>query len=306
MRRLVPLMVLVAFAGAGTAPAAAAPEDGTAPTETPTAASGTFTALTYNIAGLPEPLSGSDPAENTPVIGERIAPYDVVHVQEDFNYHAALYEADDHPHRTATSGGVPFGSGLNTLSNFPLREFERVTWDDCWINQADCLTPKGFTFSRVEIADGVTVDFYNLHADAGDAALDHAARRSNLRQLSDHTTAHSPGRPVVVMGDTNSRYTSGEDIVREFVADNGLRDPWVDLVHDGVPPGIGGPSPECDTATIDRCEVVDKIFYRGGDDLALTATDYSDDRADFLDDTGERLSDHDPIAATFRWSVPAR
>jgi hypothetical protein len=34
-------------------------------------------------------------------------------------------------------------------------------------SSADCLTPKGFTFMRVKIAEGAVVDMYNLHADAG-------------------------------------------------------------------------------------------------------------------------------------------
>lgn len=32
---------------------------------------------------------------------------------------------------------------------------------------ADCLTPKGFTFMRAQVSEGVWVDLYNLHADAG-------------------------------------------------------------------------------------------------------------------------------------------
>jgi hypothetical protein len=34
-------------------------------------------------------------------------------------------------------------------------------------SSADCLTPKGFSFMRVKFADGVTIDAYNMHADAG-------------------------------------------------------------------------------------------------------------------------------------------
>lgn len=263
---------------------------------------GSFTVLTYNVAGLPEPLSGSDPARNTPEIGRRIGAYDVVHVQEDFNYHDLLYAADQHPHRTETSGGVPFGSGLNTLSRFPVREFERVTWEHCWINVGDCLTPKGFTYSRVEIAPSVTVDLYNLHADAGDSELDLAARRTNLLQLSRYIDDHSAGQPVIVMGDTNSRYTRRGDILRELTDRNGLTDAWVHLVRDGTPPPVGAPAPEC-AGDADECEVVDKIFFRGSARVKLTATRYTNERAEFLTDDGQPLSDHDPISTEFRWTV---
>ncbi len=81
--------------------------------------SGTFSVLSYNVAGLPEGLSSGSPRANTPIIGQRIRPYDVVHVQEDFNYHASLYANNTHPVRTPTSGGVPFGDGLNTLADYP-------------------------------------------------------------------------------------------------------------------------------------------------------------------------------------------
>lgn len=98
---------------------------------------GSFNAITFNVAGLPPVINGNDvPGDkttNTARIGQLLTQYDIdlVHVQEDFNYHATLYANDKHPHRTATSGGVPFGSGLNTLSNFPFTDFERVKWDQC-------------------------------------------------------------------------------------------------------------------------------------------------------------------------------
>lgn len=86
---------------------------------------------------------------------------------KDFNYHAYVYKTDNHTYRTSTSGGVPFGSGLNTLSNYPWVEFQRFKWNKCSdIAAADCLTPKGFTTMRIRLSEGVYVDFYNLHADA--------------------------------------------------------------------------------------------------------------------------------------------
>lgn len=99
--------------------------------------SGTFNTLTFNVAGLPGFLNGNDvPGDketNTARIGELFTKYDIslIHVQEDFNYHATLYANDKHPYRTPTSGGVPFGSGLNSLSNFPYTGFQRVKWNTC-------------------------------------------------------------------------------------------------------------------------------------------------------------------------------
>jgi hypothetical protein len=133
---------------------------------------GKFNFLTYNVAGLPEIINGNevpgDKGTNANLIGTALATqaYDVVHMQEDFNYHAYIYATDNHPHRTPTSGGVPFGDGLNTVANYPWTGFARKKWNKCNLNSGDCLTPKGFSFMRMTIGQ-VEVDLYNLHADAG-------------------------------------------------------------------------------------------------------------------------------------------
>ncbi|MEV6710891.1 endonuclease [Lentzea sp. NPDC051208] len=194
--------------------------------------SGTFSVLSYNVAGLPEGLSSGNPRVNTPIIGQRIRPYDVVHVQEDFNYHASLYAGNTHPFRTPTSGGVPFGDGLNTLSDHPYSDLARDRWDRC--NGTDCLTPKGFTFSRIRVAEGVLIDFYNVHANAGSAEADLAARRANISELSRFVTANSAGNAVVIAGDTNTRYTRAADNIRELLSANGLKDAWVEEERGGV------------------------------------------------------------------------
>ncbi|WP_156723737.1 jacalin-like lectin [Streptomyces apocyni] len=305
MRRLLSALatgalVLTCLTGA----AAAAPTAAHAPaTPPPAATSGDFDVLTYNIAGLPAGIGDSDPETNTPLIGQRLGPYAIVNVQEDFNYHAALYANDRHPHRTATSGGVVFGDGLNTLSDHPFEDFQRVRWRDC--TNADCLTPKGFTLGRVRLAEGVFVDVYNVHtnADVTDAAL--AARRANIAQLSEFVRANSAGNAVIVMGDTNTRYTRAGDTIRTLVRDNGLADPWVDLIRDGDVPAEGSEALVCDKAApTDDCEVVDKVLYRGSALVHLTATSYRNDWRDFLRDDGTHLSDHYPHAVGFTWSLP--
>jgi endonuclease/exonuclease/phosphatase family metal-dependent hydrolase len=279
----------------------------TAPAEAQEAAaaqSGELSVLSYNIAGLPLGLGDGDPETNTPIIGSRLGSYDIVHVQEDFNYHAALYAADDHPYRTPTSGGVPFGDGLNTLSDLPFEDFERTAWDECASGSGDCLTPKGFTFMRARLAEGVWVDLYNLHTDAGSEPADIAARAANLAQVSAFMTEHSAGNAVIVYGDTNTRYTRTGDGIASFASANGLTDAWVDLVRGGDAPDEGDPALVCDDATVSvNCEVVDKILYRSGDHVQLDAGQYRNDHAAFRDGSGENLSDHYPIAVDFSWTT---
>lgn len=271
---------------------------------TPAAAadSGSFNVLTYNIAGLPLGLGDSDPETNTPLIGQRLGPYDIVNVQEDFNYHASLYANDKHPYRTATSGGAAFGDGLNTLSDHPFEDFQRVKWNDC--TGTNCLTPKGFSLARVRLAEGVFVDLYNVHtnADATDDAL--AARRANVEQLSDFIQANSAGNAVIVMGDTNTRYTRTGDNIRTLLSENGLTDAWVKLVKGGTPPAQGSDALVCDAAApADDCEVVDKVLYRGSKLLTLTATRYANDWKSFLRSDGEHLSDHFPHTVDFSYTL---
>ncbi|KUN89762.1 endonuclease [Streptomyces bungoensis] len=264
--------------------------------------SGSFSVLTYNVAGLPEGLSSSHPAADTPLISPRLSGYDIVNVQEDFNYHAALYAGDDHPYRTATSGGAGIGDGLNTLSTYPLDDFERVKWNDC--TGTNCLTPKGFTLARVRLAEGVYVDLYNAHPNADDTADALAARRANIAQLSAFIQANSAGNAVIVMGDTNTRYTRTGDNIRTLVDGNGLTDAWVRLVKGGTPPAQGADPLMCpESAPPNDCEVVDKVLYRGSPLVSLTATRYNDEWARFLDPAGQNLSDHFPHTVDFTYTV---
>ena len=267
--------------------------------------SGGFSVLTYNIAGLPEPLSSAPTPRqpSTTAIGARLAPYDLVNVQEDFNYHADLYAADSHPHRTPTSGGAGIGSGLNMLSDSPYRDFARVRWTSCQLDSGDCLTPKGFTFTRVRLAEGVYVGVYNLHTNAGTSAGDEESRAANLDQLSAYIRTHSAGDAVIVMGDTNARYTRAKDTIARFAADNELSDAWVQLERGGEAPAAGSDPLLCDeNAVTDACEVVDKVLYRGSRLVSLTATDYRNEHHTFLDPSGAMLSDHYPVSVRFTWS----
>ncbi|KAJ7595093.1 Endonuclease/exonuclease/phosphatase [Mycena floridula] len=274
---------------------------------------GTFSVLSYNVAGLPEGLSSGNPEVDTPLISPRLGPYSLVNVQEDFNYHAALYADDNHAFRTPTSGGAAIGSGLNTLSDFPYIDLERVKWDDCNLNDGDCLTPKGFLFTRIRVADGLYVDLYDLHADAGSDDGDRSARASNFEQLTEFINTWSAGMPVIVAGDTNSRYTSivDSDSLHSFSSNLGLTDSWVKNARAGVYPVEGTDALTCPfpfpagttQATMLACEVVDKILTRGSTVVTLTTTAFSNENDAFVDSAGAPLSDHYPIKSVISWTL---
>ncbi|KAK3303987.1 Endonuclease/exonuclease/phosphatase [Chaetomium strumarium] len=279
------------------------------------ATSGKFNVLSMNVAGLPAILNGNevpgDKATNSRLIGSKFAEYgyDAIHVQEDFNYHAYIYATDNHPYRTATSGGVPFGSGLNTLSKYDWVSFRRIKWDQCSnASGADCLTPKGFTFMRLALSGSsdnpstaVYVDVYNLHTDAGTEADDLTARQANLNQVAAYIAAWSTGNAVLVFGDTNSRYSRAGDTAVRSLLSSGFADPWVQLQRGGVVPTLES---LCDNPSRNNtCETVDKIFYRSSPLVTLAATAFRYESARFLQANGSILSDHNPVYAEFSWAT---
>ncbi|QRV78728.1 Jacalin-like lectin domain protein [Ceratobasidium sp. AG-Ba] len=270
------------------------------------AGSGSFNVLSYNVDISPELLSSGDPAINTPLLAPRLAPYGIVNVQEDFNYHAALYAGDTaHAYRTPTSGGVPFGSGLNTLSKYPYIDLQRVKWDKCAIGSGDCLTPKGFTLLRARLDTGVYIDIYNLHTDAGSESADISARSANIAQVASYINSNSIGNAVLIYGDTNSRYTRTGDGIRQFL-NAGFTDVWLKMVRGSSIPVEGSNAITCPSngqGVTNSCETVDKIFYRSSPALSLTATKFNNENSAFLNSTGFPLSDHYPLTASFTYTL---
>lgn len=266
--------------------------------------------VSYNVAGLPAPLSSSTPAVNTPLISPLLDAYDLVGVQEDFFYHDRLvasltfpYQSvkDDSANEYGEQLGFAFGDGLNSFSRTPFTDFTRITWDECFgtvTNGSDCLTPKGLSFQRHEYAPGVFLDVYNWHADASSGPEDLAARRSNTRQLAQEILDRSAGNAVIVLGDTNSRWTRAGDALPELAA-TGLTDAWIELIRGGDVPEVGAALTDCAAEVSRDCERVDKIFYRSSDVLVLEALAYDVPAALFSDASGVPLSDHDPVLVRF-------
>lgn len=249
---------------------------------------GTLSVLTYNVAGLPEPLSGSMPVEYTPMISPLLVAYDLVLVQEDFAYHEELVAAVDHPYQSdpkITGEGDPLGDGLNRLSRHPFGDHAREAWEVCYgqiDNGSDCLTMKGFSVARHELSAGVFVDVYNLHMDAGGSPEDLAAREAQTEQILATIAARSSGMALVVAGDTNMG-ASSEAILQTLLEGAGLRDACREL--------------ECGDDTR-----IDRIMLRDGDDVVLTPAAWRIDES-FVTPRGEPLSDHEAVAIELSWAV---
>lgn len=261
--------------------------------------------ITYNIAGLPQFISSAitPRRESIAAIGRLLNRYDIVHVQEDFNYNGHLYHnGNAHPFRTPTKGAVMTGDGLNTLSKFPVTHLRRIAWTDC--TGADCFTPKGFTYTRIEIAPDRFIDFYNVHANAYNHPRAALARRRNMEQLSTYIRLHSAGNAVIVMGDLNGRYSFGRDNVDWLLRENGLSDAWVNMHCQNRLPVPSNAIPSSDILSLtDSCETIDKVLFRSNAFIRLKPEAYALEKELFKNAEGLPLSDHHPVSVRFEWKV---
>jgi endonuclease/exonuclease/phosphatase family metal-dependent hydrolase len=264
---------------------------GTATVATEGTERGSFTLLTYNVAGLPILVSQSEPIRNMPRIGQLLNLYDVALVQEDFAYHESLHANSKHQYRSVPvtpDAKVGIGDGLNLFSRLPFSSFERVTWRAChgrFSDGSDCFAAKGFTFATEEVAPNVTVDVYNLHMDSGSAAADIEARSSQVEQLLTFMDTHSANHPVLVAGDTNMGSESESQLL-SMLKRAGLQD-------------------ACRTLACGRPHLIDRVMYRSSATISLRVTSLSLD-ARFVREDGKNLSDHEALGAVIQWARERR
>lgn len=256
--------------------------------EPPPVTEGTVRLLTYNVAGLPEGISGSMPAEYIPQISPLLNLYELALVQEDFAYHEELTAQAEHPyqsepHPDADPANAMFGDGLNEFSQFPFAPLDRVTWVECngqLDSGSDCLTIKGFFRATHSLAEGVEVDVYDLHMDAGGSPEDQAARDAQVAQLVDFIAESSAERAVIVAGDTNMD-EADESQLQALLDGAGL----VDV---------------CRALACGDEYRIDRVMVRDGGHVELTPTSWMIDAA-FVDPEGNDLSDHEAVGVELAW-----
>jgi hypothetical protein len=282
--------------------------------------SGDFTTLSYNVGGLPQEVSQINPKDHIPLISPLINDYDIVLTQEDFdwwiptldgldfvNYHTRLRAATDFPYQSEQHPGneavgldieterplLMVGDGLGILSRFPFDEFRRVPWASCGVAAADCLAMKGFGMARVELEDGVTVDVYTLHAEAGGEADDNVARAEGFADLAAYIEQNSAGNAIILGGDMNLHTEPDSDdpdnredarVWQSFLDRTGLTD-------------------VCDALACADSTRIDKFAFRSNDTIALEPQTWEFEVDKFKDAQGEDLSDHDALRVAWHWSA---
>ena len=307
----------------------------------------TFTAACLNVDGLPPTvkaagivnvkLNPEGPQETGTLQMSKLVSqkgWDFFGVSENFNYNDQLMSEIGGIYNTGTYRGaipssvtnvVPYlagnkwfdTDGLNLLwrSNISVSDEAWYLWNKrngITEDGADQLIAKGFRYYTVRIAAGLEVDVYILHMDAETTPADNEAREIQMTQLVDMILASDNKRPIIIMGDTNCRYT--RDNLKGLMFDRinaderfDIHDPWIDFPRGGVMPTLGAGSimvpghfDGTNHEAFQTGEVVDKIFYINNKDASakLTAKSYLHD-TDFTWPDGSEISDHYPIVIEF-------
>ena len=298
---------------------------------------GQFTCATYNVDGLPKKISlftinGDGPgADGTKNISAKIAQqnWDFVGFSEDFEYHSNLTSSLSAYQWGKHRGSVTSSALTKTLDTDGLEFAARrasCSWSEENIVQftssnggltsgANTCIKKGFRHYPVTVAEGVVVDVIithmNTYSSSGSGHIN--AQHAQLKQIAQYINnlVAKNNRPVILMGDTNCRYTR-HDFQTYFwsVLNSNLTcaDPWVEFQWNGVYPTYPSKSLMVSDATgtdsstdiicadTQKGEVVDKIIYINNPSapVQIKAQSYLRDYNNF-----KGLADHMPIVATF-------
>ncbi len=225
--------------------------------------------------------------------------------------------------------------GLNLLYRNKYRVLSEtiVKWNDHHgydDHEADGLINKGFRKYEISFGDKLNVDVYITHMDAGScdaigdceekeevdkckAGGDIGARTKQMQQLVAYIIANTTTNPVIILGDTNCRYTRDtvkRDLIDAINADPRLTisDPWLEQDYWKERGGFDAPELQIGQGSVmvsnpaygeQLGEVVDKVFYINNtdSDCKLTCTGYlHDDTFTYAD--GSQIADHYPVVAT--------
>ena len=308
--------------------------------ETPTApqkVTGQFTCATYNVDGLPQKISiisiNSDGpgSSGTSNISAKIASqnWDFVGFSEDFAYHSNLTSSLSNYQWGTYRGSVSSSALYKTIDTDGL-EFAARKATCSWSSEkitafsssyggltsgANTCIKKGFRHYVVTVAEGVEVDVIithmNTYSSSGSGHIN--AQHAQLKQIAQYINnlVATNNRPVILMGDTNCRYTR-HDFKTYFwdVLNSNLTysDPWVDFQWNGVYPTYPSKSLMVSDATgtnsstdiicadTQKGEVVDKVIYINNPNapVQIKAESYLRDYDNF-----KGLADHMPIVVKF-------
>ena len=299
---------------------------------------GTFTAASYNVDGLPSVINSDGPGSSgSTTISQRLAAdaWDIIAFQENFEYNTQIISALSDYQKGTNRGSVGLGNAfsqadtdglgfatLNSTTSFSGETFVKfnAAYGGLFDGANTCIE-KGFRYYTVTLKGGAIIDVYITHMNSKTDAGHISARQSQLKQLAEYIVAHDNGRPVLILGDFNARYTR-DDFGTYFWANLGdkvnyFSDAWVELVDkyriNGELLYAAGEYPEYGTyslvvtekykgeegdieCTTQGGEVVDKILYinNPNSDVAIFANSFERDM-DYTE------ADHAPVVSEFTY-----
>ena len=302
-KRLVSLLFAVVLVFGMSVPAFAAPVQKT------------VSMLCYNVAGLPSisgimGQQGASVSSNQYTLGRSLNKenlYDVIAVQEDFNYDCYLRSGlTKYKYKTDHSGGIPGGDGMNIFSKVPIYNAKRTPWNQAYgviENGADELTPKGILYAVLDFGDGIQVDFYDIHADAYDDPGSIAARDNNFRQLMRAINVRGTERPVIITGDfnTSAHLVQGAGYTQTMITEGHFQDAWVKCCNGGTydfSKYSAGPNPTSwsDGGSWGNWDSAEKFLYKDGGNIHIEATSFA--YKDYKNGDNS-ISDHKAAEVTF-------
>lgn len=261
-----------------------------------------LTVLSYNVHARPVL---DDPLHEFRFISPLLKRFDIVAAQECFTHHEELWADADHPVKifqgTLAAPWKLTGSGLSTLSRFPVEEVSSMHFSHGgnWENR---IASKGIVLSRMRI-HGVAIDVYNTHMVAAKKEPSMIARRIQGRELIDFVRAHTaPDAPLIFLGDFNMRHSRGDDIHPEIAAGR-VPESFDDLTQTQILAAIllalnlRDVGEELHGKEFDG---VDHILYRSGKGVELKARACARGDEAFVDREGVELSDHAPLIVEFQ------
>ena len=168
-------------------------------------------------------------------------------------------------------------------------------------DSGDRLAQKGFLKTAVEIQDGVYINLYVLHADAGRTGPSLTAREDNFRQLCEDLSNDTSGRAAILLGDFNFMFwrNLSDDLYRNLLEPAGLRDVWAELNHGG---DYTVDEAEYETAPEPK-EKHDRILFRSGDGVAVTPVSF--ENIEYVDER-KTCTNHLAVGATMRITLTIR
>lgn len=279
--------------------------------------SGALKILDMNVDGLPIPAGLSKDNKSPINSASSIIDFintqnsDIVSMQENFNVYPMYKNGLKYDNISEYNGGAAVGDGLAVASKYKMYNVKHIAWDvacgvlDCG---SDELTPKGFMVATIEIADGVYIDYYTLHADACEDEGSLQAKRDQFDQLCEFIDEYSQDRAVIIAGDFNSNYTIVlGDVLREKFVANGFKDTWVEAVNNGdYNPSYSELYKRFGNVNYwGYYDCLDKVYYRDGANLKFECADHEYVFCYTNNQDGEKVvaSDHAAIITQLDYKI---